>query len=159
MILLNLTFFLFCSLGGMQDYNYNYGSAMEVTLELSCCKYPPASELPEFWAQNKNSLLAYLNEVHRGVRGLITDASNNHPVPGAILKIEGRNVHFKASGRGEFWRILMPGSYSLQVSKEGFETVEKDFEVQDGQITYVNVELPKATTSIKVGATFFLHVT
>lgn len=39
--------------GGMQDYNYVWFGCMEVTLELSCCKYPFARELPKYWEDNK----------------------------------------------------------------------------------------------------------
>jgi hypothetical protein len=37
----------------MQDFNYVWYGCMEITLELSCCKYPPASELPKFWEENR----------------------------------------------------------------------------------------------------------
>lgn len=40
-------------LGGMQDYNYLWHGCMEITLEVSCCKYPPAHELPKYWQDNK----------------------------------------------------------------------------------------------------------
>lgn len=124
----------------MQDYNYVHGSCLEITLELSCCKYPHHDQLPKFWAENKGALLAYLNEVHRGVRGLITD-TNNNPIPNALLKINGRKYPFKASPRGEFWRILLPGSYVMEVKADGYQTVERSFNVQDGQITYTNIQL------------------
>ncbi|XP_069669162.1 carboxypeptidase D-like isoform X4 [Periplaneta americana] len=39
--------------GGMQDYNYIYHGCMEITLEISCCKYPFAQELPKLWEENK----------------------------------------------------------------------------------------------------------
>lgn len=47
--------------GGMQDYNYLWHGCMEVTLEISCCKYPPAVELHKYWQDNKevNKLLFY----------------------------------------------------------------------------------------------------
>ncbi|RZB41385.1 carboxypeptidase D-like, partial [Asbolus verrucosus] len=39
--------------GGMQDYNYAMRGCMELTLEISCCKYPDAKNLAKFWEQNK----------------------------------------------------------------------------------------------------------
>lgn len=50
----------FCFLGGMGDYNYAFHGCMELTLELSCCKYPPSRQLPTFWEENKQ-VCFYLN--------------------------------------------------------------------------------------------------
>lgn len=37
----------------MQDYNYLWHGCMEITLEISCCKYPPAHELHKYWLDNR----------------------------------------------------------------------------------------------------------
>ena len=52
--------------GGMGDYNYMHAGCMELTLEVACCKYPFASRLPEYWAQNKDALLQLLLEGLKG---------------------------------------------------------------------------------------------
>jgi len=53
--------FVFAYAGGMQDFNYVWYGCMEVTIEMSCCKYPPRAQLPKFWEQNRLvSLLAKL---------------------------------------------------------------------------------------------------
>lgn len=54
---------IFVNAGGMQDYNYLHANCFEITLELSCCKYPHASELSKEWELNKEPLLAYIEQV------------------------------------------------------------------------------------------------
>ena len=39
--------------GGMQDFNHMFSNCMKLTLELSCCKFPMASELSKEWENNK----------------------------------------------------------------------------------------------------------
>ena len=57
-----------------------------MTLELSCCKFPPATELSQFWDDNRNSLLQFLGEAHRGVKGFVKDQSAR-PIEGASMKV------------------------------------------------------------------------
>ena len=65
---------------------------MQVTLELSCCKYPPAGELPRFWEDNKGSLMQFIGEAHRGVRGFVKDELIATPIEGASMKVREGEV-------------------------------------------------------------------
>lgn len=65
-----MKFFYYVFTGGMQDFNYMFGSCSEVTFELSCCKYPWASTIPQEWDNNKESLMAYMEQVHIGAKGM-----------------------------------------------------------------------------------------
>ncbi|XP_064472608.1 carboxypeptidase M-like [Ornithodoros turicata] len=105
--------------GLLQDYAYVHEGTLVVTLSVSCCRIPQQSQLQTLWNENRIPLLAFLKEVHRGVRGYVKNVDGTH-VPGASLVIKGRNVAFKSSEQGEFWRILLPGDYELLVSATGF---------------------------------------
>lgn len=102
--------------GGMQDYNYVWFGCYEVTLEISCCKFPPAHELKKYWTDNQLSLVKFLAEAHRGVQGFVSDQTGG-PIEKASLKIKGRDVGFQTTKYGEFWRILLPGVYKLEVGQ------------------------------------------
>lgn len=47
----------------MNDFSYLHNNCFEVTVELSCDKFPHASELPIEWENNKESLLVYMEQV------------------------------------------------------------------------------------------------
>ena len=50
-----------------------------------------------------------------GVKGLVKD-ENSNSVSDAIVTIKGRElVPFMTSQRGEYWKLLLPGSYTLLV--------------------------------------------
>ena len=100
--------------GGMQDFNYVWNGVMELTLELGCCKYPKGDQLPELWEDNKLAMIKYISEAHRGVRGQVRDEFGS-VVANANVRIKDRSFGSKTTPLGEYWRILMPGVYTLQV--------------------------------------------
>ncbi|XP_061551360.1 probable carboxypeptidase X1 isoform X1 [Phycodurus eques] len=49
--------------GSMNDFSYLHTNCFEVTVELSCDKFPHASELPAQWENNKESLVLFIEQV------------------------------------------------------------------------------------------------
>lgn len=47
----------------MNDFSYLHTNCFEVTVELSCDKFPHENELPQEWENNKDALLTYLEQV------------------------------------------------------------------------------------------------
>ncbi|ELT87633.1 hypothetical protein CAPTEDRAFT_132113 [Capitella teleta] len=113
-------------IGGMQDYNYVEGDCMEITLELSCCKYPPADQLQSFWDLNKESLLSFMEQVHCGIHGFITDSVTGEGIQGAKVSVEGIDKTMTSSEFGDYWRLLVPGTYSLTVEADGYQPTTID---------------------------------
>ena len=65
--------------GGMEDFNFLHSNCFEITMELSCCKYPMGSALPEEWLNNKEARMKYMEAAHMGVKGFVKDEAG-HPI-------------------------------------------------------------------------------
>ncbi len=110
--------------GGLQDWSYRYDGSLDVTIELSDYQWPdpPASELPTYWNQNRESMLSYMEWVLRGVRGVLRDAQTGQPIRG-IVRTEGfHHFVFSDGAAGDYHRVLLPGTYNLWFSAPGYIT-------------------------------------
>ncbi|NWJ01192.1 CBPM Carboxypeptidase, partial [Crypturellus undulatus] len=123
--------------GGMQDYNYIWGQCLEITLELSCCKYPPENQLEKFWRDNRVALVEYMKQVHLGIKGQVTDGSGR-PIPNAIVEAKGRShvCPYRTNDHGEYFLLLLPGTYVINATVPGFKSKLKTVEILDNTANF-----------------------
>jgi len=123
--------------GGMQDYNYVRSNCYEITVELGCRKFPSESELAGFWEDNKKPLLKFIGMANKGVRGFVKDESGN-PIKGARVSVGDRKHDIHSSDDGDYWRLLVPGTYDIEAHAKGFKTEIASIEVPNGDSAVVN---------------------
>jgi hypothetical protein len=120
--------------GGAMDWTILYTGTFEITIEVSAVKFPPASQLPTFWNQNRESMLQITEAANWGVRGSITNANTGAPLGAKITVIDPPpsptpdpnhpsvlNV-FGDPDHGDYHRMLLPGTYTLRFEAPGYQT-------------------------------------
>ena len=125
--------------GGMQDYNYYYTNCFEITLELSCTKFPRMKHLRGFWLENKPALMAFMEEVHQGVKGFVRDPDGK-PIANATIVVTKRDHDVLSAADGDYWRLLVPGRYKIAAVKAGYVTAMRSVQIQRG-VAEVNFTL------------------
>jgi len=124
--------------GGMEDFNYLHSNCFEITMELSCCKYPFRNQLHTEWINNKEAMLKYMEATHHSVHGLVTDTTGS-PIKDAVISILEIPHNVTTTVRGEFWRLLPVGHFTLVVDAVGFVPSEP-----------VSVDIMPTNSSLKV---------
>ena len=80
------------------------------------------------------------------IRGAIVNSSNNEPVSGVTIAVLENQTIANTGEEGKFIiKPLAPGTYSIKVSKEGFQTKTiTDLLVKLGQVKIIDLELSPA---------------
>ncbi|XP_069043057.1 probable carboxypeptidase X1 isoform X2 [Lepisosteus oculatus] len=130
--------------GSMNDFSYLHTNCFEVTVELSCDKFPHASELPTEWENNKESLLIYMEQVHRGLKGVVRDKDTQAGIADAIVSVDDIDHDIRTAFDGDYWRLLNPGEYEVTVRAEGYIPAKRMCRVNyEGHPTICDFELSK----------------
>ena len=57
------------------------------------------------------------------------------------IQVKGRDVGFQTTKEGEFWRMLLPGIYTMEVFAEGYQPREVQFAIVEQNPTLLNITL------------------
>ncbi|MFH0865263.1 MAG: M14 family zinc carboxypeptidase, partial [Bacteroidota bacterium] len=131
--------------GGRQDYMNYWQYCREVTIELSVTKLLSSDELPNYWNYNYRSLLKYMEESLKGVRGIITDSISGLPVRAKVFisghDFDSSHVYSELSV-GNYHRYLNTGTYNITFSASGYSTKTiNNVSVTNGNTTVLNIQL------------------
>jgi hypothetical protein len=105
--------------GSMQDWNYGYTDCLDITAEIGYSMWPPASQLPTYWSQNQESMLSYMEFVHRGVNGIVHDLAGN-PLAATITVQGNAKVNHTDPDVGDYHRLLLAGTYTITAAAPGY---------------------------------------
>ena len=106
--------------GGMQDWNYIWEGDFDITLEQNEVKWPNSNQLAGLWEDHREPLLVYMEQVHSGIRGIISESESGEPI-NAIISIQGIDKDILSdSERGDYYRMLTPGNYTVTAQAFGY---------------------------------------
>ncbi|XP_003479838.3 carboxypeptidase N catalytic chain [Cavia porcellus] len=135
---------------GMQDFNYLHTNCFDITLELSCNKFPHQEELEREWLGNREALIQFLEQVHQGIKGMVLDENNNN-LTGAVISVTGINHDVTAGEQGDYFRLLLPGTYTVTATAPGFHPKTVVATVGPAEPTLVNFNLKRRITQADAG--------
>lgn len=104
--------------GGMQDWSCFFYNDLQITLEVSHTKYPSYSDIPGFYKSNRDSMVNFMKQVHRGAGIKIKRPGVSGTV--AINQISPviKNLGSYAFSSSEFYKVLPEGQYSYTVTEK-----------------------------------------
>ncbi|TNN51092.1 putative carboxypeptidase X1 [Liparis tanakae] len=82
--------------------------------------FPHVSELPVEWENNRESLLVYMEQVHRGIKGVVRDKLSKRGIEDAVIRVEDHEHDIRSAADGDYWRLLNPGDYKVMVWAQGY---------------------------------------
>ncbi|KAK2499115.1 hypothetical protein MC885_019992 [Smutsia gigantea] len=123
---------------GMQDFNYLHTNCFEITLELSCDKFPRQEELQREWLGNREALIQFLEQ-------------NYNNLADAVISVSGINHDVTSGDHGDYFRLLLPGTYTVTATAPGFDPETVSVTVGPGEPKQVNFQLRRSTPQAAPG--------
>ncbi len=110
----------YVALGTLQDWSYDQTDCIDVTMELHNTKWPNASELPDLWEENRESLMHYTKAARYGVNGVVTGSDTGLPLD-ATVTVTGisKNTHTDRE-HGDYYKLLHTGTFDITYSADGY---------------------------------------
>ena len=75
------------------------------------------------------------------ILGLVKDKGTAAGISKANIRIADRSKDIKTTNKGEYWRLLLPGNYTVTVEAEGYLSKQIDITVNGDQVGVINFDM------------------
>lgn len=142
--------------GGLaRNWFYYAAGTFAYTIEVSHGYYPPGYRVDSICQRNLVGAYYLMQRVHGSqITGHITDSITGAPLSAEVRILEAYAPPDTIAPRtsdslyGRFYRILLPGTYTVQIIKLGYDTVKiSNVLVLQDQPTYLEIKLKPCTTA------------
>jgi hypothetical protein len=127
------------------DFAWQEMGVPALAAHVSCCNYPRARHLYQYYKENMIPLVRILSRAHQGVWGVVLSGQTKQPLAGAEININGRIV--RAGEKGDYLAVMPVGAFKLQAAAEGYTTKQISFTVEEGFLTRRDVLLESSAES------------
>ena len=120
--------------GGMQDWSSFFYNDLQVTVELSHAKWPRYDDIPGFYQSNRDSMIYFMKQIHRGV-----GFKFKRPGVTGTVYIKQTSPVVKELGSfafnsSEFFKVMPEGQYTYYISEKDKSTQELNVSVDKDKI-------------------------
>lgn len=99
--------------GGMQDWAYHWRDELHVTIEVSQTKKPSFTALDDYWNDNREAMLVWMEQALTGVVGVVSDEKTGLPLDATVTVAETNKTLRTDADAGDYHRPLLPGVHTL----------------------------------------------
>lgn len=115
-------------IGMARNWMYGVAGIIALTVEVSDTTFVPGSMVDDICERNSVSAYFLLDRVYgSGITGRITDALTGKPLQAEVKILECYDPSLPPRESdpvyGRYWRILTSGTYTVEISKEGYASV------------------------------------
>jgi hypothetical protein len=128
--------------GSLQDWSYARTGCIDLTIEVSNTKWPAATTLPNYWEDNRQSLLHFVRAARYGINGVVSSALDGSPLDAVITVTGNAEPVTTDPAVGDYYKLLPTGTYELSFEAEGHHPlVVADVQTTWGTPTVLDVAL------------------
>ena len=134
--------------GSLDDWAYGELGIFAYTVEMATEFIPNASYIPQIVQNNLGGALQFLQRRNRAMLyGHVTDINTGQPVE-AVIHVRGLDDHplprgdYKSNLQfGSYYRLLSPGSYTVDYFAPGFAAQSSIVQISDTDISLQDIQL------------------
>ncbi len=123
--------------GDTNDFSYGCRGDIDWTIEVQ------NNNIPEAWDLNRDAMIEIIEAADMGLRGIVTDSTSGVPLSATVWVEEVYWPCFTDPKVGDYHKVLMPGTYTVHYTANGYQEEVHTVDVYDSGPTILDVSLER----------------